>query len=140
MQPVNAGGALSLGVANGGSTANGTQFQQLSSGASYERMNIVPIGNGNYKITMASATNKCVDMPTGGGNGTRLQMYDCWGGTNQQWQITPGSLYGTYTIKNASNGLCIDEPAGATSSGMQMQVYSCTAGNKNQMFYIKTGS
>jgi hypothetical protein len=139
IQPVNGGGGLSLGVP-GGSTSNGVGFQQISGSADYQKFNIVSTGNGNYKLTMKSASNKCVDNPQGGLDGTRLQMWDCTGATNQQWQITPDAQSGVYIIKNASNGRCIDVPAGSTSSGTQMQIYSCTSGNNNQRFYIKASS
>jgi len=139
IQPVNGGGSVSLGVP-GGSTANGAQFQQLSGTADYQKFNIVATGSGTYRLTMKNAPGKCVDNPLGGLDGTRLQMWDCSGASNQDWTITPDSQSGVYTIKNSSSARCIDEPAGSTGSGLQMQIYSCAAGNNNQRFYIKASS
>ncbi|HLL36398.1 MAG TPA: RICIN domain-containing protein, partial [Streptomyces sp.] len=37
-------------------------------------------------------SGRCLDVQGAGqANGTYLQIYDCWGGTNQQWTLTDGN-------------------------------------------------
>jgi len=137
IQPANGGGSMSLGFAG---TSNGTALTQMGGSAESQKFNIVSTGNGSYKITMKTAANKCIDNAKNGADGVRLTNWDCNGGTNQQWQLVPDAQADVYTIKNVFSGRCIDQPAGSTSGGLQMQVWTCTAGNPNQRFYIKPTS
>jgi len=139
IQPVNGGGSVALGIPSG-STTNGAQLQQLSGSADSQKFNIVSTGNGNYKITMRSASNKCLDHAKSNVDGVRLTTWDCNGGTNQQWQIVPDQQAGVYELKNVWSGRCMDEPAGSTRSGLQMQGWTCTTGNANQRYFIKPAS
>src|SRR5262249_49895461 len=54
IQPINGNGSISLDIAYGGSTSNGTAFQQWSSGVDSEKYNLVDsgAGNGSYNIKM----------------------------------------------------------------------------------------
>src|SRR5690349_6455385 len=39
-----------------------------------------------------AGSGRCLDVPNSSQtDGTYLQIYDCWGGTNQQWTLTSGN-------------------------------------------------
>jgi endo-1,4-beta-xylanase len=43
--------------------------------------------NSNGTITGVQS-GLCIDaVGAGTGNGTKLQLYGCWGGSNQQWSL-----------------------------------------------------
>ena len=98
------------------------------------------LGTFHRKITTRSAANKGLDHAKSNVDGVRLTTWDCNGGTNQQWQIVPDQQAGVYELKNVWSGRCMDEPAGSTRSGLQMQGWTCTTGNANQRYFIKPAS
>jgi endo-1,4-beta-xylanase len=66
---------------------------------------------------------KCLDAPPNAAAGTRLQVWDCSGGTNQQWVIN-----GNGTISSAQTGMCLDVNGGGTANGSAVIVWSCHGG------------
>ncbi|MCL2448991.1 MAG: ricin-type beta-trefoil lectin domain protein [Polyangiaceae bacterium] len=78
--------------------------------------------------------NKCLDVPASNtSNGTRVQIYDCNGGTNQQWQFwTDGS------IRSALNtNKCLDLRNSDTTNGTPIQIWDC-AGTTNQKWAFES--
>jgi hypothetical protein len=59
-------------------------------------------------------------------DGTGVQIYDCWGGSNQQWTLTSANSLVVYGTK------CLDVPNHATSAGTRVQIWSCTGGANQQ--------
>ncbi|MFF9281806.1 non-reducing end alpha-L-arabinofuranosidase family hydrolase [Streptomyces griseosporeus] len=72
-------------------------------------------------------SNRCIDVPGASQtDGTSLQLYDCWGGTNQQWTLTDSNQLTVYGSK------CLDVPGHATTAGTRVQIWSCSGGANQQ--------
>lgn len=64
---------------------------------------------------------RCLDVPDAAqADGTYLQIYDCWSGSNQQWTLTDSNQLTVYGSK------CLDVPGHATASGTRVQIWSCS--------------
>ncbi|MEV5710675.1 non-reducing end alpha-L-arabinofuranosidase family hydrolase [Actinoallomurus sp. NPDC052274] len=59
-------------------------------------------------------------------DGTSLQIYDCWGGANQQWTSTSNGQLTVY------GGKCLDVPNHATAAGTRVQIWTCSGGSNQQ--------
>ncbi|MFF5105448.1 endo-1,4-beta-xylanase [Streptomyces sp. NPDC000134] len=71
------------------------------------------------------ASGRCVDVPNAGTtDGTQLQLWDCHGGTNQQWAFTDAGEFRVYGNK------CLD--AAGTGTGAKVQIYSCWGGDNQK--------
>ena len=76
-----------------------------------------PGGAGTLRIN-----GKCLDiLDRGTANGTKVQLFTCNGGANQQWLIdgSAGQLF------NPVSGRCLADPGG-TKNGVQLQIGNCT--------------
>ncbi|XTZ13861.1 RICIN domain-containing protein [Micromonospora echinospora] len=72
-----------------------------------------------------------------GANGTdnkQVRIYNCNGGTSQQWVFTPKSPLGSYEVKNVYSGKCLDVTGGSTKAGTAIQQYPCY-GSTHQLWY-----
>ncbi|MFG2926330.1 non-reducing end alpha-L-arabinofuranosidase family hydrolase [Streptomyces sp. NPDC048305] len=79
-----------------------------------------------------AASNRCLDVLGGEqADGTYLQIYDCWNGTNQQWTLTDAGRLTVYGNK------CLDVPNHATSAGTRVQIWSCS-GAANQQWRVNS--
>ena len=78
-------------------------------------------------------SGRCLDVPgTGAGDGTQLQLWDCHGGTNQQWTYTDaGEL-------RVNGSKCLD--AAGTGNGSKVQIYSCWGGDNQKWRLNSDGS
>ncbi|MEU1055010.1 endo-1,4-beta-xylanase [Streptomyces sp. NPDC005876] len=71
------------------------------------------------------ASGRCVDVPNAGTtDGTQLQLWDCHGGTNQQWAFTDAGEFRVYGNK------CLD--AAGSGTGAKVQIYSCWGGDNQK--------
>ncbi|MET8487281.1 non-reducing end alpha-L-arabinofuranosidase family hydrolase [Streptomyces tendae] len=74
-----------------------------------------------------AGSDRCLDVLGGSQtDGTLLQMYDCWGGANQQWTSTDTQQLTVYGNK------CLDVPGHATAPGTRVQIWSCSGGANQQ--------
>lgn len=89
-----------------------------------------------YYQAQNTATGKCLDQDySNPGNGATVQMWDCWGGPNQQWALQNCDWLGRCEIVNLWSGKCLDANAGGlTSNGDRVQVWDCWGG-ANQYWY-----
>ncbi|HEY2407260.1 MAG TPA: ricin-type beta-trefoil lectin domain protein [Polyangiaceae bacterium] len=73
--------------------------------------------------------DKCLDVPGWNDtNGTDVQIYDCHGSTNQQWQF-----WSDATVRPAFNtNKCLDLPGWQTANGTPIQIYDCTGGTNQR--------
>ncbi len=71
----------------------------------------------------SAAWPQCVDVPSGARtNGTTLQSWSCYGGSNQQFVVpAPGT---TGPIHSAS-GLCLDALSGGSQNGEVVGLWAC---------------
>ncbi|KAJ7905869.1 ricin B lectin domain-containing protein [Mycena leptocephala] len=76
----------------------------------------------------SSATKCCLDV-TGGVNadGTKLQIWTCSGGPNQQWVNT---LAGSFRWSGTNK--CVDLTGGSMTDETQLQIWTCDDNNANQ--------
>jgi len=81
-----------------------------------------PSGSGTIK---GVASGRCLDVPgTSTADGTQLALWDCHGGTNQQWAYTAAGELMVYGNK------CLD--AAGTGNGVKVQIYSCWGGDNQK--------
>jgi hypothetical protein len=74
-----------------------------------------------------AGSGRCLDVP--GANqtdGTNLQIWDCHGGTNQQWTLTDNNQLTVFGNK------CLDVPGHATTAGTRPVIWSCNGGTNQQ--------
>jgi hypothetical protein len=72
------------------------------------------------------ASNRCVDVPNQSTtNGTQLQIWDCWGGGNQQWTYTAA---GELRVYSGSSQKCLDASGAGASNGTAVITWSCHGG------------
>lgn len=77
-------------------------------------------------------SGRCLDVPGAAQtDGTSLQVYDCWGGTNQQWTLTDNNQLTVYGNK------CLDVPGHATTAGTRPVIWSCS-GDTNQQWRVNS--
>ena len=79
-----------------------------------------------------ASTYKCLDADLGtiGENGTKVQLWDCWGGQNQKWQVMN---LGGGRIVNLQSHRCLDADLGTIGeNGTKVQLWDCWGGqNQN---------
>jgi len=83
-----------------------------TSGAANQRWNIV----GNT----IRVFGKCLEAPVNAAAGARARLWDCNGGTNQQW-----SFGGNGTINGVASGLCLDVTGNGTANGTTVGLWTC---------------
>ncbi|MEY9995527.1 hypothetical protein ABIE67_007559 [Streptomyces sp. V4I8] len=62
-------------------------------------------------------------------DGANVHIWDCHGGTNQQWTLTDSNQLTVYGNK------CLDVRGGATTSGTPVQIWTCN-GSDNQQWRV----
>ncbi|WP_344391093.1 non-reducing end alpha-L-arabinofuranosidase family hydrolase [Streptomyces vastus] len=73
------------------------------------------------------ASGRCLDVAGfSQTDGTNVHIWDCHGGTNQQWTLTDSNQLTVYGNK------CLDVPGHATTSGTRVQIYTCNGGANQQ--------
>jgi Ricin-type beta-trefoil lectin domain/Putative Ig domain len=117
----------------GNSSANGSKIQiwQCTSGDSSQQWSFAPatspgeVGNaGLSQLGTIDIHGKCVNIVGNGtANGSKLQLWSCNGGANEQWEITGG--YGA--LYNPASGKCIDDPYNSEKNGTQLDIWACNA-------------
>ncbi|MBX7270142.1 PHB depolymerase family esterase [Micromonospora sp. Llam7] len=70
-------------------------------------------------------SGRCIDVPNASrDNGTRVQLYDCHGQSNQSWTYTASKQLRVY------GDMCLD--AGGSGNGAGIQIYSCHSQTNQQ--------
>jgi hypothetical protein len=84
-------------------------------------------GGVDTGVLRGVAANRCVDVPgQATASGTLLQIWDCNGGTNQQWTYLSNGELQVYGNK------CLDVPGYATTAGTRPQIWDCNGGTNQQ--------
>ncbi|KAF8586849.1 carbohydrate-binding module family 13 protein [Ramaria rubella] len=85
---------------------------------------------GSYQLAFGpddSAPIKCLDVINGvNAPGTKLQLWDCTDGPNQQWLPDPANI--RWDGISQQFPMCVDLTNGVTTRGNQLQIWNCTAG------------
>ncbi|MEO3753243.1 non-reducing end alpha-L-arabinofuranosidase family hydrolase [Streptomyces sp. B6B3] len=72
-------------------------------------------------------SGRCLDVPNASQTeGTNLQVWDCHGGTNQQWTLTDNNQLTVYGNR------CLDVPNHATTAGTKPVIWACNGGTNQQ--------
>ncbi|NBH04689.1 ricin-type beta-trefoil lectin domain protein [Amycolatopsis sp. SID8362] len=108
-------GAISAAV-----PSHGTVIYRVKANAS---------GSSTARPLQGASSARCIDI---NGNvttpGTKVDIWDCDGGTNQSWTFTSaGEL--------KANGLCLDADGGSSTAGTKLIVWTCHGG-ANQKFKL----
>jgi endo-1,4-beta-xylanase len=90
-----------------------------------------PPGGQNVEI-VGQQSGRCLDV-TGQSttNGTQLQLYDCWGGSNQRFTYTSSKQLTVYGNK------CLDASGGSTADGTSVIIWDCN-GQANQQWNVNS--
>ena len=101
--------------------------------AQFDNLQVVAAGGGNggsaAPLRNANA-NRCLDVPgQAQSNGTQLNLWDCNGGTNQQWTTTSGQQVQVYGNK------CLDAENGSSAAGTRAIIWDCN-GQANQQWTL----
>jgi hypothetical protein len=130
--------------AAGGATANGTPVQQLAcTGATSQLWQFVPAATGYYEVLNDNAQTAGESWNITGGvsataSGDLLQTWNYGGpgNTNALFALNQ-QAGGSYTLVADNSGLCIDTPGSSTTSGTQLQQYTCNNTGAQQFNLIQ---
>jgi hypothetical protein len=118
--------------AAGGGTTNGTAVQQLPcTGATSQLWQFVRVAPGYYEVLNDNAQAAGESWNITGGvqataNGALLQLWSYGGTANTNELFAAKDLgNGYYNFVANNSGLCIDTPGASTTSGVQLQQYTC---------------
>jgi len=91
-----------------------------------------PPPGGTGQQIVGSQSGRCADVPNAStANGTQLQLYDCWGGTNQRFTNTSSRQLMVYGNK------CLDASNRGTTNGTPVIIYDCN-GQANQQWNVNS--
>jgi hypothetical protein len=123
---------------SGGSITVPVTFQ---AGTDAYAVYLTPGGQGTGGDTgalRAVSANKCLDVPgQSTASGTRLQIWDCWGGPNQQWTRTSA---GELTVYSGGSRRCLDAEGNGTANGTAVIIWGCHGGANQQWRLNGNGS
>ncbi|MGI5240196.1 arabinofuranosidase catalytic domain-containing protein [Dactylosporangium sp. CA-139066] len=86
-------------------------------------------GQSNVEIVGAQS-GRCLDVSgQSTANGAAVQLYDCWGGSNQRWTVTSGKQLQVYGNK------CLDASNKGTTNGTAIIIWDCN-GQTNQQWNV----
>ena len=125
-----------VGTANDSTWANGQVGYATSQGetAEFDNLSITPgsgggTGGGTGEI-IGSGSGRCVDVPGATQTaGTQVELWDCNGGTNQQWTATSASELRVYGSD------CLDASGQGTTAGTKVDIWGCN-GQANQKWTL----
>jgi glucose/arabinose dehydrogenase/type 1 glutamine amidotransferase/PKD repeat protein len=88
-------------------------------------------GSGPISGEVRSASaNRCLDVSgQSTQNGAQVQIWNCHGGANQRWTLTPA---GQLTVYSGGSQRCLDLQNGATSPGTRAVIWGCNGGNNQR--------
>jgi len=110
----------------GGSGTNLTLTTNSSSGASRLQW-AWGVGSGAAAVVRGVGANRCLDVPGASTVwGVQLEIYDCNGGSNQSWLLTPAKTLVVY------GSLCLDVAGASTAAGAKVETWDCTAAVNQQ--------
>ncbi|MFD6665607.1 non-reducing end alpha-L-arabinofuranosidase family hydrolase [Micromonospora chalcea] len=91
-----------------------------------------PPPSGGAGRIVGVQSGRCIDVPNATQtNGTRVQLYDCNGQSNQQWTYTSSKQLMVYGSK------CLDANGAATANGTGIIIWDCN-GQSNQQWNINS--
>jgi endoglucanase len=92
------------------------------------------VANGTFKIVSRNGGKALEAAGFGTANGTQIQQWGYWGGSNQKWSFTRNSD-GTYRILGVHSGKSLDIDGWQNGNGTKVQLWD-HFGSANQKFAI----
>lgn len=116
--------------------AQGPRWTTL--GIGFYRSPQVPwVTDGSPTSLVGQPSGRCLDVIGGSSaNGTDVAIWDCHGGANQSWTLTPA---GDLTVTIGGVTKCLDAEAGGTANGTTVLIWDCHGGT-NQKWSINSQS
>ncbi len=119
--------ALNAATPTTSPTGSGPTSTPTSTPTSSPPTSTPPSGGGRI---VGAQSGRCIDVPNASQtNGTRVQLYDCNGQTNQAWTLTSSKQLTGY------GSACLD--AAGSGNGSAVQIYSCN-GQANQQWNVNS--
>ena len=119
-------GSVTDGTYSAGQIGFGTATTET---AQFDNLTVTPGqgGGGTVGVLRGQASGRCVDVPNQTQtNGTQVALWDCNGGTNQQWNLTSAKQLHVYGTK------CLDAESQGTTSGTRVIIWDCSSGTNQQ--------
>ncbi|MEV7076221.1 ricin-type beta-trefoil lectin domain protein [Streptomyces sp. NPDC093990] len=102
--------------------------------AQFDNLSITPGSDGNTGTAgpiVGVGSGRCVDVPNQSHTaGTQVALWDCNGGSNQQWTNTSAGELRVY------GDACLDAAGQGTSPGTKVDIWDCNGGS-NQKWTIR---
>jgi lysophospholipase L1-like esterase len=87
-------------------------------------------GSSQSTEIVGAQSGRCLDVAgVSTTNGTAVQLWDCWGGSNQMWSYTASKQLMVYGSK------CLDAYGQGTSNGTSVVIWDCN-GQANQQWNV----
>lgn len=94
-------------------------------------------GDGSGEVRAIGA-DKCLDVPSQSTEaGTGVQLWDCWGGANQDWTHTAA---GELSVYSGASRMCLDAYENQTSAGTPVIIWPCHGGANQQWRHNADGT
>ncbi|HET9168288.1 MAG TPA: ricin-type beta-trefoil lectin domain protein, partial [Actinospica sp.] len=130
-----------VGSANNSTWGAGQIGYATSQGetAQFDNLSITPgsgggTGGGTSTI-VGTASGRCVDVPgSSQTSGTQVELWDCNGGSNQQWTYTAADELRVYGSD------CLDASGQGTSAGTKVDIWPCTGAANQQWTFNSNGT
>ncbi|MEV4133234.1 ricin-type beta-trefoil lectin domain protein [Dactylosporangium sp. NPDC049742] len=102
----------------------------------FDNLSVTRNADGNLGgVLKGQESGLCVDVPGAGTtNGTAVNLWNCNGGANQSWSLTPSRQLQVYGTK------CLDVNGGGTADGTVVQIYDCNGSGAQQWTVNADGS
>jgi serine protease len=96
---------------------------------------VVGSTTGSTGVLRGTGSNRCLDVPGASRtNGTQEDIWDCNGGTNQQWTLTSAKQLQVYGNK------CLDAYNNQTTAGTKVVIWDCNGGTNQQWTLNSNGT
>ena len=90
---------------------------------------------GGTSTIVGTGSGRCVDVPGASQTqGTQVQLWDCNGGSNQQWTYTSADQLSVY------GGDCLDAYGQGTSPGTKVDIWPCDGGGNQKWTFNSNGT
>ncbi|MDQ7808764.1 ricin-type beta-trefoil lectin domain protein [Amycolatopsis sp. A133] len=117
-------GTVTDGTFPAGQVGIGTSVGET---AQFDNLAVTGSGGGSTSILRNTGAGRCLDVPNvSQTNGTQVALWDCNGGSNQQWTLTSGKQLLVYGSK------CLDAEGAGTTAGTRAIIWDCTGGANQQ--------
>jgi Ricin-type beta-trefoil lectin domain/Galactocerebrosidase, C-terminal lectin domain len=99
--------------------------------AQFDNLSITPVAGPPPPVSgrlVGVGSGRCLDVPgVVQTNGTRVEIWDCNGGNNQQWTVNPDG-----TIVGVQSGLCLHVTGQGTANGTLVEIWTCSGGGNQR--------